>query len=331
VAATSAPMKVLITGAYGFVGVNLVRRFASDGHDVLALDLGEADALTETFLSAHSNRVHSMVGSISDKDLEERLPRSIDLIVHAAAVTPLAPGEESPRSVEAVAVNVAGTARIMRVAKALGAHRVVYVSSGSVYGPNTRKSTLGERTPLRPSSVYAITKVSAELIVRRLGALEGIQTIVVRLAQPYGPMERATSSRHLLSPIHDWCHAALRGDVLPIENRHLARDYTHIADVAEVVYRLAAITTQRYDTYNVGCGVDTTLADLLEVVLAHFPDAQTAPGGNYLSASVARAPLNPSRATKEVHWHDFQSIRQGVAAYVRWLTDDRRPIPGTEG
>jgi nucleoside-diphosphate-sugar epimerase len=315
------PMNVLITGAYGFVGVNLVRRFAVDGHNVLALDCGDPDPRTQRFLGAHSSRILPIVSDINDEDLEERVPRPIDLAVHAAAVTPLAPGEESRSSVEAVSVNVAGTARLLRAAKMLGAHRFIYVSSGSVYGPNTRKPSLDERTPLRPASVYGISKLAAELIARRLSVLERLPTVVVRLAQPYGPMERITSSRHLLSPVHDWCHAGLRGQPFRIGDGHLARDYTYIDDVAELVYRLA-VNPVRYDTYNVGCGIDTTLADLLNVVGRHFPEAQTEPGGNYLNAAVVRAPLNPARAAKETGWTAAYSIQQGVAAYVRWLKDD---------
>ena len=251
-------------------------------------------------------------------DFDERLPMPIDLAVHAAAITPLGPGEESLRSFETVSVNVAGTARVFRAAKARGAQRFVYVSSGSVYGPNTSNPSLDELTPPGPTTVYGITKWAAELIALRLGALEELPTTVVRLAQPYGPMERATSSRRLLSPIHDWCTACLRGEPLRVGDGSLARDYTYIDDVVEVVFRLA-VKTPEHQIYNVGCGIDTNLAEVLRVIRRHFPAARAIPGGAYLNSNVVRAPLNPMRASKEAKWAPAYSIQQGIEAYLEWL------------
>jgi nucleoside-diphosphate-sugar epimerase len=252
-----------------------------------------------------------------------------DVVVHAAAVTPLAPGEELASAARAVTVNVAVTVQVLELATALGASRVVHVSSGSVYGvpagdPATAPA-LVETSPLSPRSVYGITKAAADQLAQRFDELGACEVVVARLAQPYGPMERTTTSRSALSPVHDWAVAALAGEPLPVEPGCLdrGRDYLYVGDVAQALVGLALHPALQHRVYNVSNGVRTTLRELRDHVVAAAGDTGTTEGTVHLPAAAERPVLSPDRLTADTGWRATTSLDDGLAATLAWLRDSR--------
>lgn len=314
-------MRVLVTGALGFVGVNLVRRFATAGSDVTALDLHKPDPAAARFLSGVAPAVRHVRGDVTDRGWAgEAGPGYWDLVVHAAALTPLAEGQEGALASLTCEVNVVGTANVLAWAAGARPGRLMYVSSGSVYGTPGGREPLDETAEHRPGTVYGITKSAAERVARRLGRLAGLDVLVVRLSQPYGPMERATGSRSALSPVHDWCAAAVRGEpALVDDDLDLTRDYLHVDDLVDAVHRLATLPAPTADVYNVGPGVAVSLRAVLETVRRRFPGLQVAPGGAHLTAATVRPPLRIDRLTTETGWAPHLDLRAGVDAYVDWL------------
>jgi nucleoside-diphosphate-sugar epimerase len=316
----SSGLKVLVTGASGFVGVNLVRWYAAAGHDVHAVDLAEPSTMARWFLAEVQERIRTVTSDLRDPAWGQVMgaPSDFDLIIHCAAVTPLTPHQESSRAIEAIDVNVGGTARLMSWASVSPGTRVIHISSGSVYGPRTG-APVPETAPQRPHSIYAITKAASEAVALRLGSLFDIAVAAVRLAQPYGMMERATTSRPLLSPIHDWCIAGLSEEPLRVAGLRFGRDYSAITDITEGVLKLSLLRRWDHRVYNLGSGKNIRLGRVLQIVRSHFPGSMVGPGVPYLDRETARPPLAIERIVRETGWRPVVGIEDGIEDYIRWL------------
>ncbi|MCI0899139.1 MAG: NAD-dependent epimerase/dehydratase family protein, partial [Chloroflexi bacterium] len=229
-------MVTLVTGGTGFVGANIVRDLARNGHRVVSFDINGPDRLLQEFMGESAPAVTFVRGDIVDRASVERLGQEhqIEKIVHAAVYTVNREDLETERSRDVIAINLEGTANLLELARTQRVSRFVYVSSGAVYGralPGDQ--TLNEETPPAPENLYGITKFASEMITRRYGELHGISTVSVRLSTPYGPMERVTGHRAVMSVFYDWTGRAVRGESITAENMDQGRDYTYVADIAD--------------------------------------------------------------------------------------------------
>lgn len=313
-------MNVLVTGGLGFVGVH-VRQLAEAGHRVTLLDRDAPTSAHQAFLAGVTDRLHivraDLTGATSAWSDSVGRP---DAIVHAAAVTPLAPGAELGATANAVAVNVLAAARVLDLAAEWQVRRLVHVSSGSVYGrPDVVQ--IDEDCPPAPRNVYGITKATADLLAQRYAELEACDVVVARLSQPYGPMERATGSRSALSPVHDWAVAALAGEPLPVEPGSLdrGRDYLYVSDLADALVRLLLAPRPAHRVYNISNGVRVGLREVLAQIVAAAGDTGTVDGAVILSAEAERPVLSADRLTAETGWRATTDLAAGVAATLDWL------------
>jgi len=162
-------MRVLVTGASGFVGVNLVEALLARGHEVVAMSL---DAYPG------AGRTVEIRGDTTDTALLERSMREhqIEAVWHGAAITAWAE-REKPEASPIVEVNLLATVRSLEAAARAGVRRFVYPSSSAVYGFTAFEGVgpVTEGAPLRPMNLYGITKVAAEAAVLRLAPALGLQ------------------------------------------------------------------------------------------------------------------------------------------------------------
>ncbi len=244
----------------------IVKELAQAGHNVVCFDLNGPDRLVEDFVKEHAPRVSFAQGDILDRAAVERLgvDHSIDKIVHAAVYTVNRVELETRRSRDIIDINIGGTANLLELARTLTVDRFVYVSSGAVYGAaGNGDQTLNEETPPAPQNLYGITKYACELMARRYGELHQISTASVRLSTPYGPMERVTGHRAVMSVFYDWTGQALRGDTIRAEDLDQGRDYTYVADIADGIRTVLDAPVLPHDLYNVTAGVWVTFREIL--------------------------------------------------------------------
>lgn len=313
-------MRVLVTGGLGFVGVHVVRHLAVAGHEVTVLDREQPGDVHAAFLADVEGRLTHVTADLLGSDWELTVGAP-DAVVHAAALTPLAPGEELRAVSASVSVNILATVRVLDFASARGVSRVVHLSSGSVYGAAPHGSGIHEGAPLEPKNVYGITKAAAEMLALRYNALGACDVVVARLAQPYGPMERTTSSRTALSPIHDWAVAALAGGPLIVEPGCLdrGRDYIFISDVAAAVVALTTAPSLDHTVFNISTGVNLTLRAVLECIVAQTGVSEIVTGPVNLPADAERPPLVPWRIEQSLAWSPAVDLDTGIAATLAWL------------
>src|SRR3990172_7913617 len=172
-------MNFLVTGAAGFLGSALANRLAREGHQVRGLDdlsAGDPARLDPDVLFTR--------GDVTDRPKLRSLLQDVDCVYHLAARVSVPESVLYPR--EYNAVNVGGTVSVMEAMRDVGVKRVVLASSGAVYG-DRQEQPLSEDTPPDPRSPYAVSKLAAEFYVRTIGSLWGIETVVLRVFNAYGP------------------------------------------------------------------------------------------------------------------------------------------------
>lgn len=246
-------MRVLITGAAGFLGTYIARRFASHGHTVVGTDRrgGGADPAVARWFKGEltPEMVRGMVAEVRP-----------DVCIHAA-------GPISPRDsvIAPLADFSAGPPLLASILDSLRSEapscRMVYLSSAAVYGDPARLPIVEDEPP-RPISPYGYHKRMGELLLEEFADLFGSRTASVRIFSAYGPGLR----RQVL---FDICRKAYEQEAIVLQGSGLeSRDFIHAEDVAAAVYLVATAGTLRGEIYNVANGQETRIAEVARRLLA---------------------------------------------------------------
>lgn len=318
---------VLITGAGGFVGGNLVRHFAAQGRRVVALDLHPADSEALRYVREWANAIAWERADIRDRSaLTDIFARHrVGVIVHAAAITPFDEAMERARARDVLEVNLLGTLNIVELAERFDVGRIVVVTSGAGVGlPPPGTATIDETTPAAPSSLYGISKLAQEHLVARMRGLTGRSLAAVRIAQPYGPLDRPTPERAAPSPIADWVEAAASGKELVVVDPDMARDWIYVADLAEAIGALAASPTLTHPLYNAGAGRSTRVSNVIAAIVREWPAARIRldPGGRpnrNLRPEALRPAFAIDRLVAQTGFAPRTDICAGIANYAAWI------------
>jgi len=329
---------VLVTGGAGFVGSNLVRRLLENDTDtrVIVFDRS-ADALAYALFAPFADRVTVHLGDITS-------PRSLfdvpgtELITHVAHTAMVAhvPQWEIDDPTRFVNVNIVGTTNVLEWARQLPSlERFLYLSSGGVYGDATADSPeepQPETGPFNPPELYAISKYTSELIAYRYGALFGLDVRAVRLSWVFGPMERVTSSRTLMSPPYAIARAIIDDRPVRVTRRSLSAvgDFLSSEDISQALCSLLGAVEPRHTCYNVAAGELTSISDLLDLVAAIHPSLRRTMVADGESADIdhdpalRRARWNAyavERVRSEFDWEP-RPLAEQLASYYAWVFED---------
>ncbi|MHA2406123.1 MAG: NAD-dependent epimerase/dehydratase family protein, partial [Candidatus Hermodarchaeia archaeon] len=187
---------IIVTGATGFIGINIVKYLAEHGRRVVGLDIVNPDRLIADYLQGLDEYVAWVQVDLTDAERVRQVADTcaIDKIIHAAVFTPASQDVEQANPRRILTSNLMGTVNMLELARCANASRFVYVSSSGVYG-----STPNPEFPVSPDSLqpftptggfsgfYGITKITSEKLTERYGQLFPMTTTSVRIAAPYGP------------------------------------------------------------------------------------------------------------------------------------------------
>lgn len=251
-------MRFLITGAAGFLGSPLANQLVSDGHSVVGLDdlsTGDPQSLVEG--------VHLVRGDVNDRPKLWSLMQDMDCVYHLAARVIVPESLLYPR--EYNTVNVGGTVTLMEAMRDVGVRRVVFISSGTIYG-NQKTQPLRESNRPNPRSAYAVSKLAAEYYVRTIGALWGIETVCLRVFNAYGPNQRLPLTN---APVIPYClrQALDNGTIVIHGSGEQTRDYVYIDDVVDVMKKAATTPDINRLIINVGSGRDASVNEVVKSVI----------------------------------------------------------------
>lgn len=330
--ADSRPL-IAVTGATGFIGTNIVRYLLQNGYNVLGMDLDatQSSPLVDAYLDGTEGDVTWINTDLRNKDETVALADSYDIdgIIHAAVYTAVTPELEREDSHGVLDTNIMGTVNVLELARAGDVDRFVYVSSSGVYG-----STDDANVPVTESSVdpylgmdnfYLTSKVASEQLVDRYATLFDMTASAVRIAAPYGPMERPTSTRVLMGPIFRLLELLNDEGLETIRVNGLAyvRDWTYAMDTAQGI--VSALDAPESKVYNVAGGVNYTLEEILNTA-QNVPDLEfewevvDAQEDADLVANVSslRGPLSILRAQQELGYDPKYDLESGISEYQRW-------------
>jgi UDP-glucose 4-epimerase len=250
-------VRFLVTGGAGFLGTALANRLAQDGHQVRVIDdLSAGDS------ARLDGRVLFTRGDVADRPKLWTLLQNVDCVYHLAARVLVSESILYPRAYNEV--NVGGTVSVMEAMRDAGVRRVVFTSSGAVYGEQAEQPVREDQIP-NPQSPYAVSKLAAEYYVRTIGALWGIETVILRIFNAYGPGQNLPPSHPPVVP--RFLHQALHGGSLVIfGSGGQTRDFVYVDDVVEALVAAATAADVDRRIINVGTGCETSVNDLAALV-----------------------------------------------------------------
>lgn len=302
--------RALLTGATGFVGANLVRRLLRDGHEVhLLAREGHARWRIEEIES--EVRIHR--ADLSDAaDLAQLFARvRPDWVFHLAAHGAYSWQTDAAQIVQ---TNIAGTINLVEAALQTGFEAFVNAGSSSEYGLKDHAPLESEN--LEPNSHYAVAKASATLYCRFSAEKHRQRIPTLRLYSVYGAYE---DPNRLIPALF---RHGLKGELPPLVDPNIARDYVYIDDVCEAFILAASVPTAQWGAiYNVGTGAQTSLAQVVEAARAVMPiEVQpqwgTLPGRGWDTDVWVS---NPEKIRRELGWKAEYSFEAGLRAALPWF------------
>ena len=323
-------MKTLITGGGGFVGLNIAEALLRAGEEVIVLGDQAPPSLAIAELGRLPGKLHLVRADVSDREaIDAAFSQSRPhRVLHAATITAGADRElrEFDRIID---VNIKGTANVMRAALESAVEKVIYVSSGSVYGEallGRDRLAEGESAPV-PDTLYAITKFAGERICMRLRAQSGLNVTCVRLGSVFGPWEFDTGVRDTLSLPLQILRMAMRGEEVRIARDEPRRDWVYSRDVAAGVVGIMQAPAVPHALYNLSSGFAWAgvSAAWCECLRAEFPRLQFRTIADGESANVAflgnadRAIMSIDRLTADAGFQAAFDQQRAFADYLAWI------------
>lgn len=291
-------MRVLVTGAGGYLGGAVVRALLAAGHEPVALARAAGPRIP--------GGVEVRLADLRDDEALLRAVRNIDAVIHLAGLTRARVSWDRP--LDYFDVNVGGTVSLLRAMQTQQVSRLVFASTGAIYGC-PEQQPMSEELPDAPPHPYASSKAAAESVIKwqaQRGELAGVVLRLFNVAGGMDPDETRIVPRII---------SALRGaDALTINGDGSAvRDYLHISDAAAAfVAALAHLPDPgSVNRFNIGSGVGSSIADLIaaaeRVATRRVPVVHQPP-----AAEPRRLVCNPSRALAALGWQpncsDLDSI-----------------------
>jgi UDP-glucuronate 4-epimerase len=319
-------MKVLITGAAGFIGSHLSERLLNDGLIVVGVDnfddFYDPRIKRQNINGCLKNKNFQLIeADIRDSSaMDKAVGGSVEIIVHLAAKAGVRPSIEKPLLY--ADVNINGTMVLLEAAKEHKVNKFIFGSSSSVYG-NNEKVPFSENDNVDfPISPYAATKKAGELICHTYHHLYGISITSLRFFTVYGPRQRPDLA------IHKFAKLIEQGKPIPVYgDGSMMRDFTYIDDIIDgtvaAINRFSShesrATGHGFSIYNLGESHPISVNDLIaeiekalgkKAVKKYLPPQ---PG------DVERTFADVTKAVNELGYKPNTTIQAGLAKFVQWL------------
>ncbi len=310
-------MKVLITGAAGFIGSHLCERLLDDGRQVVGVDnfddFYDPQIKRRNIANCLKNKNFQLVeADIRDRSaISDAVGDGVDIIVHLAARAGVRPSIAQPLLY--ADVNVNGTTALLEAAKKQRIGKFIFASSSSVYGNNEKVPFSEDDNVDFPISPYAATKKACELICHTYHHLYGISITCLRFFTVYGPRQRPDLA------IHKFARLIEQGKPIPVYgDGTMSRDFTYIDDIIDGTVA-AMEKCAGFNIYNLGESRPITVNDLVaeiekalgkKAIKEHVPPQ---PG------DVKRTYADVTKAVSELGYNPKTKIEDGLAKFVTWL------------
>ncbi|MDP2687649.1 MAG: GDP-mannose 4,6-dehydratase [Aequorivita sp.] len=308
-------MKILVTGAAGFIGSHTAERLAEMGHEVIGLD--NFSAYYDIFLKELNAKellkknIEVLKLDLRTDDLAEKLPNDIDYIFHFAAH----PGISSTSTFEDYfSNNILATQRLLEFTDNLKKKPFfVNIATSSIYG---LEATFPESVPPQPASWYGVTKLAAEQLVLAKCREKKLQGTSLRLFSVYGPRERPDK---LYTRLID---CGLNNKLFPLfegSEKHL-RSFTYVQDIVDgIVSVIGKVNVCNGEIFNLGTETESTTAQGIATVEEILQKKIETENKSPRAGDQSRTKANIDKARKLLGYNPQTTLKEGLLAQMEWF------------
>lgn len=336
-------MKILVTGAAGFIGSNLVRRLLECGTDDIVVGLDNMNDYYDVSLKEYrlkhipAGRWHFVKGDIADRELVENLfaQWQFDIVVNLAAQAGVRYSITNPDAY--IQSNIIGFYNILEACRHHPVKHLVYASSSSVYGSNKKVPYSTDDKVDNPVSLYAATKKSNELLAHAYSKLYDIPSTGLRFFTVYGPAGRPDMA------YFGFTNRLIKGEKIKIFNYgNCKRDFTYVDDIVEGVVRVMNRAPEKatgedglpippYAVYNIGNSSPENLLDFVDILQQELVAAGVLPQDYDFEAHKELVPMqsgdvpvtfaDTSALERDFGYKPSTTLREGLRRFARWYKE----------
>ncbi len=315
--------RVLVTGGAGFVGSHLVARLVEQGHQVRVLDDLSTGSL-ENLAEVHS-QIEFLQGDVADPQAAQAATEGVEWVFHHAALASVPLSLERPEDTHRACAT--GTLVLLDAARRAGVKRFIYAGSSSAYGdqPTAAKR---ESDPVEPVSPYGAAKLAGEFYCRSFYHSFGLETVVLRYFNIYGPRQDPNGPYAAVIP--RFVHAIVTGgQPVVFGDGTQSRDFVHVSDVVQANLLAAQCPEAPGRTFNVGSGRSTTLLELLETLGEIFQRPIRPRFDPPRPGDIHQSLADITLARQVLGYRPQVSLREGLESTARYFADRATvPAPG---
>jgi NAD dependent epimerase/dehydratase len=312
-------VKILVTGADGFIGSHLTEALVNSAAKVTALCLynsfdrhGWLDDLPE----AARAKLTIRRGDIRDTAFVRRIARGQDIIFHLAALIAIPYSYVAPQSY--VETNVLGTLNLLEAARESGVGRVIHTSTSEVYG-TALTLPIAETHPLQGQSPYSASKIAADMMAEAFARSFDVAVAILRPFNTYGPRqsERAVIPTVIRQALDPACAAIRIGDVSTV------RDFTFVEDTVAAFLAVGLAPEIEFGhAYNAGSGKAVSVAEMIDIVIAltgcEKPVESDADRTRPENSEVRALLADSTRLASAVGWWPRVDLCDGLGCTIAW-------------
>jgi len=294
-------MKILVTGGAGFIGSHIVDAYVGLGHDVTIVDnltTGNPDNL--------NRKAKFIKFDIREPGLEDIFRAGcFDVVNHHAAQINVRTSLDDP--VFDSQVNVTGSVNVISQCCRHGVKRMIFASSGGAIYGEPEKYPIREDAPMCPLSPYGVAKMTVEYYLRVFRSLHGLDYVVFRYSNVYGPRQISKSEAGVISIFID---QILKGKKCFVNgDGEQVRDYVYVADV--VAANVLALGCPP-DSYNVGTGKTTSVNGLIDILSAVTGREVDHGHRDAIPGEVLKSVLDHAKVREKIGWQPRTDIKEGI-------------------
>lgn len=309
--------RVLVTGAGGFIGSQLVETLALNGADVRAFvrynSRGDAGLLRQ--LSADIFRELDVVaGDLRDTAAVDRAVRGVDFVFHLGAIISIPYSYKHP--METAETNFMGTLNVLLACLSHGVERLIHTSTSEVYG-TAQFTPMDESHPLQGQSPYSASKIGADKLVESFYRSYNLPVVTVRPFNTYGPRQ---SARAVIPTI---ITQSLTEDRIYLGNLEARRDFTYVRDTVDGFIRAAEAEGILGQELNLGTGEDISIGELatriIRLVGRPVEIVTESERMRPEKSEVMRLLSDNGLARRILDWEPAYSLEDGLRETIAWI------------
>ncbi|HEX6972736.1 MAG TPA: SDR family NAD(P)-dependent oxidoreductase [Limnochordia bacterium] len=311
-------MRILVTGAAGFIGSHLCEALLERGHCVVGYDVLDpyySPAVKQRNVAAarSSPRFSWVEADVRDRSRLREALSGVEAVYHLAAVAGVRSSISDPQRY--IDLNVSGTLAVLEACRECALRRIVFASSSSVYGINRRTPFREDDPILSPISPYAASKIAGEALCHTYAHLYGLPIAAVRFFTVYGPRQRPDMA------IHAFARRIVAGEPIPVYgDGNSLRDYTYVGDAVEGLLRLLEAPLGGYEVFNFGSGRLVALHEVIALLERHLGRAVPR---RHLPEQAGDVPItfaSIDKARRMLGYAPRTELDEGIGRFVEWFT-----------